>query len=151
MKLRLLCNYHCNLTSLVALYQLNKILYSFLPRILLCVFAINLVHPCLVPLGKSDARTDIAINQLQFHLRMFKLECTYLPIYLPTFLEFILSKDIFLKITTFVTQRTCNEYGELCGLHNPQRQLDTGFKQSDHFRGTSFIKFDLSRSKKSKS
>jgi hypothetical protein len=26
--------------------------------------------------------------------------------------------------------RTCNEYGELRGLPNLQRQLDTGFKQS---------------------
>ncbi len=31
--------------------------------------------------------------------------------------------------------RTCNEYLELCGLHNPQRQLDTGFKQTyQYFR-----------------
>jgi hypothetical protein len=25
---------------------------------------------------------------------------------------------------------SCHEYGELYGLHNPQRQLDTRFKQS---------------------
>ncbi len=30
----------------------------------------------------------------------------------------------------FVQGLTWNEYGELCGLHNPQRQLDTRFKQS---------------------
>jgi hypothetical protein len=39
----------------------------------------------------------------------------------------------------FILGLTCNnEYGELCGLHNPQRELDTEFKQkksSFSFRG----------------
>jgi hypothetical protein len=45
---------------------------------------------------------------------------------------------------------SCNEYGELCGLHNPQRELDTGFKQpkSPFFSGTSVTMFDLTRRKK---
>ncbi len=42
------------------------------------------------------------------------------------------------KVNTFdpskekqqLSPRTYNEYGELCGLHNPQRHLDTGLKHT---------------------
>jgi hypothetical protein len=48
--------------------------------------------------------------------------------------------------------RTCNlamnTVNYACGLHNHQRQLDTGFKD---FLGTSLTMFNLSRRKKSKS
>jgi hypothetical protein len=51
--------------------------------------------------------------------------------------------------SNFCPRTCCNVYGDLCGLDNPQRQLDTGFKQKLSFSGTSFTMLDLSRRKKS--